>query len=85
MVKLLVHRDARGRGVAGRLMTELEATAAAEGRTLLVLDTETGSPAERLYTRWGWTRVGAIPQYALSPSGVLAGTTLMARTLTPAG
>ncbi|WP_345764313.1 hypothetical protein [Diaminobutyricibacter sp. McL0608] len=54
-------------------------------RTLLVLHTETGSPAERLYTRWGWTQVGAIPQYALSPSGVLAGTTLMARTLTPAG
>jgi GNAT superfamily N-acetyltransferase len=83
VVKLLVHRGARGQGVAPALMAALEARAAAEGRTLLVLDTETGSLAEHLYTRWGWSRVGNIPDYAVSPAGVLAGTTLMTKTLTP--
>jgi GNAT superfamily N-acetyltransferase len=82
VVKLLVHRGARGRGVAPALMAALEAQAAGEGRTLLVLDTETGSLAESLYARWGWSHVGTIPEYALSPAGVLAGTTLMTKTLT---
>jgi hypothetical protein len=43
-----------------------EREAARLGRTLLVLDTETGSPADRLYRRLGWTAAGAIPGYALS-------------------
>ena len=34
------------------------------GRTLLTLDTETGSAAERLYIRLGWTKYGEIPAYA---------------------
>ena len=32
------------------------------GRTTLVLDTVTGSDAERLYERAGWTKVGSIPK-----------------------
>ena len=39
------------------------------GRTLLVLDTVTGSDAERLYARLGWRKVGVIPDYALWPDG----------------
>jgi hypothetical protein len=35
------------------------------GRTLLTLDTETGSAAERLYTRLGWTKYGEVPAYAM--------------------
>ena len=34
------------------------------GRTLLTLDTETGSAAEGLYIRLGWTKCGIVPAYA---------------------
>ena len=81
VIKLMVHRDARGRGVAGALMQALEDFAAATGLTLLVLDTETGSLAESLYSRWGWQAVGGIPDYAVSPSGTLSGTTIMYKRL----
>lgn len=46
------------------------------GITLLHLDTETDSPAERLYGGAGWTRAGVIPDYAADPAGVLRPTTL---------
>jgi GNAT superfamily N-acetyltransferase len=75
IAKLLVRRDARRRGVAERLMERAEAEARAEGKTLLVLDTVTGDPAERLYARLGWTRVGVIPDYALYPDGRPCATT----------
>jgi len=67
--KLLVHRRARGRGIGAALMQRLEVEAKARGRTLLVLDTAVGDAGERLYARAGWTRVGAIPDYALWPDG----------------
>jgi GNAT superfamily N-acetyltransferase len=69
IAKLLVRRDARRRGVARLLMERAEHEARAEGKNLLVLDTVTGSDAERLYTRLGWSRVGSIPRYALYPDG----------------
>jgi len=69
IAKLLVHRAARKRGVAQLLMERAEAEARVEGKDLLVLDTVTGSDAERLYTRLGWQRVGSIPRYALYPDG----------------
>jgi hypothetical protein len=34
-----------------------------------VFDTVTGSDGERLYTALGWTRAGAIPEYATHPDG----------------
>ncbi len=76
LVKLMVHRTARGRGLGRRLLDTAERAAAAEGITLLHLDTETDSPAEHLYRSAGWTRVGVIPDYAADPGGVLRGTTL---------
>ena len=76
IAKLLVHRAARKRGIAQELMARAEGEARAEGKTLLVLDTVTGDPAERLYTRLGWTRVGVIPGYALYPDGRLCDTTV---------
>lgn len=50
-------------------MVSIEAAARESDRTLLVLDTVTGSTADRLYTRLGWQRVGEIPGYALMPDG----------------
>jgi ribosomal protein S18 acetylase RimI-like enzyme len=76
LVKLMVHRDARGRGLGRRLLTHAEEAAAAAGVTLLHLDTETDSPAEHLYRSAGWTRAGVIPDYAANPAGVLRPTTL---------
>jgi len=69
VAKLLVHRRARRRGLARALMAELEARAAANGFTLLVLDTCQGTPAEALYRGLGWREVGVIPHFALTPDG----------------
>ncbi|WP_037673589.1 GNAT family N-acetyltransferase [Streptomyces griseus] len=82
VVKLMVHRGARGLGLGRRLLTTAEEFAAAAGRTLLHLDTESDSPAERLYRSAGWTRAGEIPDYAASPDGVLRPTTLYYKSIT---
>ncbi|MFF4029141.1 GNAT family N-acetyltransferase [Streptomyces sviceus] len=76
LVKLMVHRDARGQGLGRRLLGTAENAARSAGITLLHLDTETDSPAERLYGSAGWTRAGVIPDYAADPAGVLRPTTL---------
>ncbi len=75
VAKMLVHRRARRRGLAQRLLGALEAEARREGKTVLVLDTVTGGDAERLYVRGGWQRVGVIPNYALMPDGRPCATT----------
>jgi len=51
------------------------------GKTLLVLDTNTGSDAERLYARMGWVRVGEIPDYSVHPHGGLRATTVFYKTV----
>ncbi|MER7274369.1 GNAT family N-acetyltransferase [Dactylosporangium sp. NPDC000244] len=71
VLKLLVHSRARGRGVGRALLGTAEAAAAGSGATLLLLDTATGSPAERLYASAGWTRYGVVPGYATDPAGTL--------------
>ncbi|MFH9844332.1 GNAT family N-acetyltransferase [Streptomyces sp. NPDC017246] len=76
IARLLVHRSARGRGLGHRLLATAEAHAAATGLTLLVLDTQTDSPAERLYRGAGWTAAGTIPDFAADPAGVPRPTTL---------
>ncbi|MFP2908296.1 GNAT family N-acetyltransferase [Pyxidicoccus sp. 3LFB2] len=75
IAKMLVHRRARRRGVAQRLMAAIDAAAREEGKTVLVLDTVTGGEAERLYERAGWQRVGVVPKFALMPDGAFCGTT----------
>jgi len=75
IAKMLVHRAARRRGIGGLLMQAAEDAARAAGKTLLVLDTATGSDAERLYQRLGWMRVGVVPDYALWPDGGPCATT----------
>lgn len=82
VAKMLVHRRARRRGLGAALMQAAEAAARGAGKTLLVLDTVTGSDAERLYARLGWQRCGVIPNYALFPRGGLCSTTVFYRELT---
>jgi GNAT superfamily N-acetyltransferase len=79
--KLLVHTGQRGKGIAGVLMSEIEALARQEGRTLIVLDTVEGDTAERLYPRWGYTRAGVIPRYAADAEGLLHSTVLFYKSL----
>ncbi|MGF0175313.1 N-acetyltransferase family protein [Streptomyces sp. Marseille-Q5077] len=76
LVKLMVHRDTRGQGLGRRLLTTAEEAAIRAGVTLLHLDTETDSLAERLYGAAGWTRAGVIPDYAADPDGALRPTTI---------
>ena len=81
VAKMLVHRSARRRGIAGQLMRALDAAAREAGRTVLVLDTVTGGEAERLYARAGWQRVGVVPNYALMPEGGYCATTFFYKLL----
>jgi len=69
LAKMLVHRRARRRGVGAALLAAAERSALSFGKTLLVLDTVTGSDGERLYARHRWRRCGEIPNYALWPDG----------------
>jgi ribosomal protein S18 acetylase RimI-like enzyme len=80
--KLLVHTRFRRRGIARSLMSAVEKAALRMGRTLLVLDTEEGSPAERPYEKCGYARAGIIPQYARSAEGSLISTVIFYRLLT---
>ncbi|MBP1851793.1 GNAT family N-acetyltransferase [Rhizobium halophytocola] len=87
LMKLLVHRKARGTGLSKQLMAAAERAAKERGRWLLVLDTATGELAEGIYERLGWTRSGVIPNYALYPDGRYCATTLFFKDLreSPAG
>jgi GNAT superfamily N-acetyltransferase len=79
--KVLVHSRARRRGLGAGLMRAAEEVARECGKSLLVLDTVSGSDAERLYSRLGWQRCGTIPGYALLPGGGLCDTTYFYRPL----
>lgn len=76
IAKMLVHRRARNRGIGAALMRAAEDAARTAGKSVLVLDTVTGSDAERLYTRLGWLKTGVIPNYALWPTGGFCDTTV---------
>lgn len=64
VLKLLVHPEARRRGIARALMLALEDLARTQGWTLLTLDTWTGQAGERVYRSLGYTVVGTIPRFA---------------------
>jgi GNAT superfamily N-acetyltransferase len=73
--KVLVHRSVRRRGLARALMSAAEARARADGRWLLILDTEAGTAADHLYRSLGWQVLGTMPDHAYRSDGVLAPTT----------
>ena len=81
LAKMLVHRRARRQGLGTALMRAAEGLARDCGKSLLVLDTVTGSDADQLYTQLGWQRVGDIPGYALWPQGGPCSTTYFYRAL----
>ncbi len=79
--KVMTHPDARRRGLAEALLRALEAEARALGKRLLVLDTNTGSAAERLYQRLGWQLCGVMPDYAEQADATLGPTSWMFKRL----
>lgn len=81
VTKLLVDPAARRQGIAAALMAEAERVAATEGRTVLLLDTESGSVAETFYRAQGWTEFGRLEHHAARPDGVLAGSTFFVKTI----
>ncbi|HKW08243.1 MAG TPA: GNAT family N-acetyltransferase [Candidatus Dormibacteraeota bacterium] len=85
VAKLLVHSSMRRQGLAIELMDAAESHARAASRTLLFLDTETESPAERLYRKLGWTAAGVIPDFAYRPDGQLRPTTFFYKVLADPG
>lgn len=79
--KLMVATSARGKGIARMLMEAADQAARDHGKTLLVLDTATGSDAEFIYPKLGWQRVGIIPDYAKFPDGRFCDTTVFYKAL----
>ena len=79
--KMLVRPEWRRRGLGRRLLAAAEARALAAGRTLLLLDTESGSGGDRLYRSCGWTEYGRVPGHAFTPDGRLAETTMFYKRL----
>jgi len=73
--KVLVHRSVRRRGFGRALMEAAESRARADGRWLLILDTEAGSAADTFYRTLGWQVLGTMPNHAYRSDGRLAPTT----------
>ena len=79
--KMLVLSHARRQGLGRRLLMRVEEAAREAGRTLLMLDTESGSAGDMLYRSCGWTEIGRVPGHAFRPDGQLAQTTLFYKQL----
>jgi hypothetical protein len=64
-------------------MSAVHSTAREHGRSLVLLNTRRGGPAERFYKSLGYREVGVIPGYMLGPSGTLVDSVLLYRELAP--
>ncbi|KAE9394344.1 acyl-CoA N-acyltransferase [Gymnopus androsaceus JB14] len=65
--KMIVGKEHRKRGIGKILMDCMEEVSRKNNRTVLVLDTQTGSGAEIFYERMGYNKVGVLPDVTLSP------------------
>ena len=83
IMKLMVGRAHRRRGIGRDLMRAALDQASAAGRSLLLLDVRAGDPAEALYRSLGFVRFGEVPRHARSPDGRLAATSFWFLELPP--
>ena len=67
--KLFVERASRGHGVGKTLLQALHGVARQHGRTLILLNTRRGEPAENFYKRLGYREVGVIPGWTIDEEG----------------
>jgi putative acetyltransferase len=69
--RMFVDTSVRGRGVAGALLTRIEADAAARGIRQIVLETgDLHHAAQSLYTRHGYREIPQFGQYVGEPHSV---------------
>lgn len=69
--RMFVDPSARGRGVAGALLTRIEADASARGIREIVLETgDLHDAAQALYTRHGYREIPQFGQYVGEPHSV---------------
>ncbi|SDC65290.1 hypothetical protein SAMN05421663_103251 [Terribacillus halophilus] len=74
IAKLMTSLKARRKGVARKLLQHAEQAAKADGKTLLLLDTEKEGPANKLYQSEGYVLFGEVPDFAQDAFGTyLAG------------
>ena len=77
---MYVTPSARGRGLARRLLAELERTARAAGHQRVILETGSQQPeAVALYRSAGYTDIPAYGYYACSPDSMHFGKVLRGR------
>jgi GNAT superfamily N-acetyltransferase len=67
--KVFVDPALRGKGVGRMLMQAIHDAARQHGRTLLLLNTRRGEPAESFYRQLGYREVGVVPGYTLGSRG----------------
>lgn len=65
--KFFVSPSHRRLGFGRKLMTKLEQVALSQERTNILLDTTVGTPAEQVYPRLGYRRMGVIERYGINP------------------
>jgi GNAT superfamily N-acetyltransferase len=73
--KMLVLSRIRRQGIGRQLLAAAEQVARQAGKTLLHLDTQTGSAGEALYRATGWIEFGVMPGHSLTPDGQLESAT----------
>lgn len=67
--KLFVATELRGQRVGRLLLAALHDMARQHGRSLLLLNTRRGEPAETFYKRLGYREAGAVPGWSIGPAG----------------
>jgi GNAT superfamily N-acetyltransferase len=67
--RLFVERASRGQGIGRSLMHALHSVARQNGRTLILLNTRRGEPAEAFYKGLGYREVGVIPGWTIGADG----------------
>jgi ribosomal-protein-alanine N-acetyltransferase len=69
LLLLAVTPENRGRGLGRRLLSDLIGQAQARGSLRILLEMRAGNPAEALYLRLGFTRIGLRPGYYRANDG----------------
>jgi len=66
---LVVHPDYQGRGIARQLVQACRQHAVGLAITILEISCRGGEPAEKVYPRLGFTRLGCLPGGLVEPWG----------------
>ncbi|KAK3390207.1 hypothetical protein B0H63DRAFT_108474 [Podospora didyma] len=80
---VLVNQKFRRQGGAKALVDALEYEAARRGRTLLLVDAETGSVAEAAFKKFNFIEIGKVPQFSRVLSNDRKGETFFYKDLLP--